>query len=82
MWTFGLLFTFFEWKNTLKMMKGTVLDNWEIPVDWNLANVTPIYERDCEKDPGNYRPINQTLVPGKVKEQITIRPLYSICRRA
>lgn len=61
---------------------SAVLDNSEIPVDWNLANVTPIHKRDCKKDLGNYRPVNLTVVPGKVMEQITIRPLYRISKAA
>lgn len=47
-----------------------------------ICNVTSVYKRDCKKDPGNYRPLNLTSVLGKFTEQITIRPLYSICRTA
>ena len=29
----------------------------EVPEDWRLANVTPIYKKGCREDLGNYRPI-------------------------
>ena len=27
----------------------------ELPEDWRLASVTPIYKRSCKEDQGNYR---------------------------
>ena len=42
----------------------------DVLVDWKLANVTPIFKKGRRDDPGSYRPISLTSVPGKVMERI------------
>ena len=44
----------------------------EVPTDWRLANVTPIYKKGRKDDPGNYRPVSLTSVPGKLTEQLIL----------
>ncbi|KAK0674931.1 LIN1 transcriptase, partial [Pygoscelis papua] len=47
----------------------------EVPDDWRLANVTPIYKKGWKEDPGNYRPVSLTSVPGKIMERFILRAL-------
>ena len=47
----------------------------EVPEDWRLASVTPIYKKGCREDPGIYRPVSLTSVPGKIMEQIVLREI-------
>ena len=47
----------------------------EVSNDWRLANVMPIYKKGRKKDPGNYRPIRLTSVPGTVMEQIILNAI-------
>ncbi|PKU33840.1 rna-directed dna polymerase from mobile element jockey-like [Limosa lapponica baueri] len=47
----------------------------EVPDDWRVANVMPIYKKGRKEDLGNYRPVSLTSVPGKIMERIILSEL-------
>ncbi len=65
----------------LKNVKLSIIDNLvkifnyfitscSVPLDWKLANVTPIHKKGNKSHAENYRPISLTLVVGKPLETI------------
>jgi len=43
-----------------------------VPEDCRKANVIPVFKKGKKKDPGNYRPVSLTSIPGKVMEQLIL----------
>ncbi|PKU40459.1 rna-directed dna polymerase from mobile element jockey- hypothetical protein [Limosa lapponica baueri] len=44
----------------------------KVPEDWRKANVIPVFKKGKKKDPGNYRPVSLTSIPGKVMERLIL----------
>ena len=46
------------------------LDKGDIPKEWSLANICPLYKKGDRTLPSNYRPVSLTCVPYKMLEHI------------
>jgi len=40
--------------------------------DWRKATVTPVFKKGKKEDPGNYRPVSLTSMPGEMMEQLIL----------
>jgi len=47
----------------------------EVPGDWRITSVTHICKKGWKEDPGNYRPVSLTSVPGKIMERFILSAL-------
>ena len=47
------------------------------PNAWKLANVTPVFKKDCPSNVSNYRPISLISVLGKVMERCVYKHIYN-----
>ena len=46
------------------------LESGQIPMDWKLANITPIFKKGSKFDVNNYRPISLTCIVCKIMESV------------
>ena len=53
------------------------MESGQLPKEWNVANVTPIFKKGDKQMAGNYRPISLTAIPCKVMESIIRDELMS-----
>ncbi len=46
------------------------LESGQVPEDWRVANVTPLFKKGSREELGNNRPVSLTSVVGKVLETL------------
>ena len=48
------------------------IDTGEVPSDWRLANIAPIFKKGDRSKPSNYRPVSLTSIISKTLEHIVV----------
>jgi hypothetical protein len=52
------------------------LDGGNVPPDWKVANIRPIFKSGRRDRPENYRPISLTSIPSKLIEHIIVSSMW------
>jgi len=54
----------------LAQIFNSSMQHGTVPLDWKLANVSPLFKKGSRKEAGNYRPISLTSCVGKLMESL------------
>jgi len=63
------------WLGGFQPLSVTFQRSWrtgEVPEDWRIASVTPIFKKGKKDDPGNYRLVSLTSILGKTMEKFIL----------
>ena len=53
------------------------IDSGELPKDWKMANIAPVYKKENRCIPSNYRPVSLTSVTCKLLEHVVNRHIMN-----
>ncbi len=59
-----------ELSKPLAILFNKSFQTGELPEDWKIGNITPIFKKGAKSEPSNYRPISLTSTPCKIMESI------------
>ena len=60
----------------LAMIFASSMETGDVPEDWRIVDVVPIFKKGNRDSPRNYRPVSLTSVVGKLMEKILRDRIY------
>ncbi len=63
----------------LSLLFQQSLDTGDVPKDWRVATIHPVFKKGDKSSPGNYRPISLTSVVCKQLEHVVVSQIHKFC---